>query len=123
MQQINQDETFDINMSLDEVCSYNYAFEKIFLEAVDSTFSMLGDKAKVAMFNYLEKKLGAERETIGRNPEAFEQAIQAIFGQATLIIEMQIIRALHSSKPNFKFKWSDTAFTFMDYIDALRSKV
>ena len=120
MQQINQKTTFEIDLRPEEDCTFNFAFEQMFLQAVDSTFSMLGDKAKEVMFRYLEKRLGAERNAIGRDPDAFEAAVSAIFGEAALVIEMQIIRALHGKNPKFKYKGRGNEFTFNDYVKEFR---
>ncbi len=76
------------------------AFESVVIKAVDATFSGLENKQEI--FRHLETKYSLSLLEIADNPEAFEAALKDMFGDAFGLIEISLIRNLHSSTPKFR---------------------
>jgi hypothetical protein len=95
-------------------------FDNIFLEAVDSTLSMLGDSAKEALYLYLKNSYGVSKETLPQNIMAFANMLEQIFGQKAFLIEAQVMEKLHSKVPCFKFYPKQGELSFLNYLQNLR---
>ena len=95
-------------------------FGKLFLQAVDSAFSMLGDSAMHAVYQHLEDNYGISREKIPNEVGRFAEALEEIFGQAARLIEIRIMDVLHQKVPGFNFSAGDGKFSFVGYVEALR---
>ncbi len=95
-------------------------FDKIFLEAVDSAFSMLGESNKRTLYCHLKKICGIDRADIPNHVGTFVEVLEEIFGQAASMIEMGIMHALHRKVPSFIFSTNNVAFSFTGYAEALR---
>jgi hypothetical protein len=74
-------------------------FEAIVIPAIDATLSSLENKQEI--YRLLEAKYGISLLDIADNPEAFEAALKDMFGEASLLIEMSLIRNLHYRAPKF----------------------
>ena len=96
------------------------AFSKVFLDAVDSAFSTLGDQAKQVFYRYLESSHGISRKMIPRNVEAFATVVETVFGQSARLIEIRIMCTLHGKFPNFKYSAAKGELSFVGYVEALR---
>jgi hypothetical protein len=101
----------------------NPNFDELILETVDSTFSTLGDSCKQAIYNHLENSYGLKREAIPRNIAAFAHALEDIFGQAALLLEARIIRALHGKVHDFKYFPKQKELSFATYLENFRSYI
>jgi len=97
-----------------------YTFEEVFSEAVDLAFSTLGNKAKQTLICYMEQKLGVEQCAIGSDLEAFSGALEEVFGQATQLIEVQIMHFLHMKVPRFEYAATGSELSFLNYVKAFR---
>jgi hypothetical protein len=96
-------------------------FDSLFLEAVDSTFSMLGDSNKQSLYFHLRDRFGIDREAIPRNIEVFANMLEQVFGQGALLLEARIMQKLHSKVPRFRFSLEKGELSFLGYIEGLRS--
>ncbi len=95
-------------------------FEELFLGAIDSVFSEMGNQSKQAMYGYLERVHGIRRDEIPAKMDAFVAAVEEVFGQASRLIEIQIMQALHRKVSDFKFAESAGSLSFEAYVRALR---
>ena len=126
--QRNQDAAVTINPEPACIIWLNYKkagslkadFDSLFLEAVDSTFSM-GDSNKQSLYFYLRDSFGIGREAIPRNIEVFANMLEQVFGQGALLLEARIMQKLHSKVPRFRFSPEKGELSFLGYIEGLRS--
>jgi hypothetical protein len=95
-------------------------FDSVFLKSVDSAFSMLGESSSQAIYQYLEKRLGIDREDLPKAIAEFSRALDEIFGIASPIIETRIMFLLHHEIPEFNFSSSNANLSFTDYVERLR---
>lgn len=96
-------------------------FDSLLLEAVDSTFSKLGDSNKQALYFHLKNSFGVSREAIPHHIEVFANMLEQVFGQFALLLEAQIMEMLHSKVPRFKFSPKQGELSFLDYLESLHS--
>ena len=95
-------------------------FDSLFIEAVDSTLSMLGDPTKKTLYLHLKNTHGITKETIPQNIEVFANILEQVFGQKALILETRIMETLHSKVPMFRFSPKQGELSFLDYLQSFR---
>ncbi len=78
-------------------------FERIFIEAVDESFSLFGQSNQEAIYSFIEKAYGIGKKEIPHKIKAFSEALHQCFGSGAKTIEMHIIKALHEKNLNFKY--------------------
>jgi hypothetical protein len=99
------------------------AFQKLLLEAVDSTLSSLGDSAKQSVYFHLEKKFDLTRDEIPSRIEDFDHGLERIFGAGTRFLEVLIMKKLYEemgSKGRILTLDQGEDFKFVDYVKAAR---
>jgi hypothetical protein len=106
--------TFDL-----EVQKEKENFEKILTESIDEVFTTLGKNVKQAIYSYLEKA-GIRKEQISSKIEVFTDAIESIFGNAAILIELKIIERLQHKANGFEYKSKMQGLIFADYLAALQ---
>jgi hypothetical protein len=106
-----------------KVVSKKVRFDSLLLDAVDSAFSMVSGSNSQALFSRLKNSFGISRETIPLDVEAFVDALEQVFGQGALLIEIQIMKSLHSKVPHFRFSSKQDALYFISYLENLCSYV
>jgi hypothetical protein len=72
------------------------SFDEAFSAAVDEAFSSLGDSAKQAVYWYVTRKPGLQKEKFAANIEAFAAALEAFFRSGSSVIETMILQNLSS---------------------------
>lgn len=95
-------------------------FDSLFLEAVDSTLSMLGDSTKETLYLHLKNTRGISKESIPQNIEVFANMLEQVFGQKALLVEARIMETLHSRVPGFRFSPKRGELSFLDYLQSFR---
>jgi hypothetical protein len=95
-------------------------FEKVILDAVDSALNVLGESGKHVFYQYLTDNFGATREQIPNAVTEFAKALEIIFGEAAILIEIKMMAALHERVPGFNFAAGYGDLCFVDYVEALR---
>ena len=118
---IKLEPAFTIGLNDKEADSSKADFDNLFLEAVDFTFSMLGDSNKQALYFHLKNSFGVSREAIPHHIEFFVNALEQIFGQGALLLEAQIMETLQSKVPRFRFSPKQEELSFLDYLECLRN--
>jgi hypothetical protein len=96
-------------------------FHKLFLQAVDSAFTSLGDSARQSIYFHLETRFGMPRDEIPDRLEDFENGLEKIFGAGTKFLEILIMKRLYEMmQPKSRImKWNNgNEFKFIDYVKA-----
>ena len=118
---IKLEPAFTIRLNNKEADSSQADFDSLFLEAVDYTFSMLGNSNKQALYFHLKNSYGIGREAIPQNIEIFANTLEQVFGQGALLLEARIMETLHRKVPRFRFSPKQRELSFLDYLESLRS--
>ncbi len=74
-------------MKLDEA-------DRIILEAIDETLSILGDKSKEAIYYFFEREYLLSKQDIPSNLRKFHDCLQKVFGIGANVLEKYIINIL-----------------------------
>jgi hypothetical protein len=96
-------------------------FHELFLQAVDSALSSLGDSARQSIFFHLETRFKIPRDEIPDRLEDFEKGLEKIFGPGTKFLEVLIMKKLYERmEPKGKIMKldDDKDFKFIDYVRA-----
>ena len=97
------------------------AFQKLFLESVDSAFSSLGESAKQSIFFHLESEFKITRDEIPCRLEDFDNGLEKIFGTGSRFLEVLIMKNLFEriGGEGKILKWDEgKEFRFVDYVKA-----
>jgi hypothetical protein len=96
-------------------------FKEILLEAIDEGLSILGDSAKNAVYNYLEKTFKMSPQDIPCRIEEYIIAIENIFGTGAKIIQIQTMRKLYHKvgKPIEQYP-EQQGLRFIEYIETIK---
>jgi hypothetical protein len=70
------------------------SFEEVILEAIDESFSWIGEKEKETIYFFLETKYNINKQEIPNRIEDFTEAIEDIFGIAAKLLEIRIMKNL-----------------------------
>ena len=120
-----QSQTFDLSVEIlleNKPSTPTYStFDEAILEAVDAAFSILGETGAQTVFGYLEHRCGMNRTAIPGDVSHFSKSLEALFGQAANLIEIQIMRVLHQKFPSFSFQSPNGKLSFAEYVEALRN--
>jgi hypothetical protein len=91
-------------------------FEKLLLEAIDEGLSSLGNSPKEAIYFHLDRSFNIKKEQIPGKIEAFENAIENIFGIGANFLEIIIMKQLYR-KVGGAFELNETArLAFAEYV-------
>lgn len=71
-------------------------YQKILLEAIDEGLTILGDSGKHMVFFYLERNYSIRKHDIPKNPEAFIDGLEKIFGSGASVLEKMILKCMCS---------------------------
>jgi hypothetical protein len=71
-------------------------FDKILLEAIDEGLKVLGESGKHMVFYYLERTYSIRKHDIPKNPEAFVNGLERIFGSGASVLEKMILKCIYS---------------------------
>lgn len=91
-------------------------------ETIDNVLSSLGTECKQAIYDHLEKNCNVKTSDIANHPTEFSEALERIFGGATALIEMHIMKRLHQKTPQFKLH-PEHELTLPDYMKALKRSI
>ena len=104
--------------------NYSKKFDTILLEAIDEAFSSLGEKAKSAVYSYLEKMFLIPKKDIPCRLEDFSDSLRKILGLASKQLEILIMKNLNK-KISCSYKWKGPSWlipelTFRQYVELSR---
>lgn len=103
-----------------ELPSNNSSFEKLLVEAIDETFSSLGDSCKQAIYFKLEETYKISKPDIPCKIEDFTYAIEKIFNIGAKFLEIRIMESLFRKIGQFKYFPMQGTLNFTEYLAALR---
>jgi len=93
-------------------------FEKVLVEAVDEGLAILGESVTHTIYYHVRSKYQVKREEIPQKLEAFQKALEAMFGAGAKILEKSIAKSLYTKLGlNFTDHWS---WTIVDYVKEAR---
>lgn len=96
-------------------------FEKLLTEAIDQALTKLCPQTKQAIYAHLKKQHNLSPQTIAKQPEKFAQAIEKTFGPPAKLIEIEILKQLHSRAPEFKYAPKKPNLSFAKYVKTLKT--
>jgi PAS domain S-box-containing protein len=100
-----------------------YAFNKLFLTALDETLTSLGESAKIAIYFHIEKQFNLKKQNIPNSITEFLMALDKLFGAGSKPIQNMIICTL-KKKANFDFQSCSLEQTdFQTYIEKIKEKM
>lgn len=89
-------------------------FDKLFMEAVDDSLSVLPMSGREMLFFHLERSSSIRKHDIPKNPESFIVALEQIFGAGAWVLEKLILKNLYL-KLGLEFR-ERRDYTFKDYL-------
>jgi hypothetical protein len=72
----------------------NGEFEKLLVEAIDESFSSLGESPKQAILFHLENTFKIKKQEIPNKIDSFDHAIKKLFGPGADFLETLIVKKL-----------------------------
>ena len=100
---------------------FNRGFEKALFEAVDEGLAWLGDAARRTIYYHLENDFNIRRQDIPHKIEGFANAIEKIFGAATALLEIQIMKKLFEKVGvSLTYLPEQEDLVFTEYVEAIR---
>jgi hypothetical protein len=96
-------------------------FDSILSEAIDEALSVCGERAKSALYTYLEKALNIPKPEIPTRINEFSRGLEDLFGVHAHVFEILITKYLHS-KIEIVWKWPNDSpnLTFEEYVSSAR---
>jgi hypothetical protein len=112
-----------------EKYAYEEDFDDILLETIDETLTSLGEPVKNAVYFHLKTNFNMSKNEIPKKLTAFSNIVQKIFGSGACILEIKLMKTLHSKiEVNVKWpeyeaplsKWIVTDMSFIEYVNSMR---
>ena len=98
-------------------------FKKHLLEAIDESFSLLGESGKLAIYFYLEDNYDITKQDIPDKIESFAAALEDVFGMGAKLIEIQMMKKLFHKMGYISLNFQcQEDLEFFKYVDAARAK-
>ena len=96
-------------------------FSDVLLEAIEDAFASLGDSAKKTIFFHLENSMGLKKSEIPFKIDAFQGALEKIFGIGARHLEIMFLANLYQ-KLRVKYYWNLPQgflpdLTFQEYVN------
>ncbi len=96
-------------------------FEKFLLEAIDESFSWLGESGKRTIYFHLEKEYKISKQDIPYRIEDFTEAIEGIFGLGAKLLEIKIMKSLFTKMGYLQPQLhTQESLEFINYIELAR---
>jgi len=119
-QQLTQQTIFEVNLGTEDERLQNSSFDELLSNAIESAFSVMGEDAKRTFYCCIEKEFHVGKATAASNLETFAGALEKIFGEASRLVEIYIMKELSRNVPNFRYDLECGELCFLDYVKALR---
>ena len=96
-------------------------FEDILQEAIDEGLSILGESAKQAVYNYLNKTFKMNADDIPYRIEEYILAIENIFGTGAKIIQIQTMKKLYQKVGQpIEMYPEQKSLRFIEYVETMK---
>jgi hypothetical protein len=116
----NQSELILPYSFLTESQVFKTKFEMVVLDAIDESLSTFGITANQAIYSFLEHIYGFKKNEIPFKIEAFIEAIEEIFGSGAKLIEIGVMKALHTKVSDFRYVPKKDEIEFVDFLSELQ---
>jgi hypothetical protein len=116
----NQPELIFPYSFLTENQAFKTKFETVVLESVDESLSTFGSTASQAVYSVLEYIYDFKKNEIPFKIEAFIETIEEIFGSGAKLIEIGIIKALHTKVRDFRYIPGKEELDFVEFLAELQ---
>ena len=94
------------------------AFEKILLRAVDEALDSLGKTVSQAIYFHIKGRFGVVKNEIPENLDQFQGGLKEIFGVGAQVIEIMIMKKLHTMVRCRQEKVKNKKLEFIEYVGA-----
>jgi hypothetical protein len=89
-------------------------FEELFDSAIDKALLLLGESGRKATYYHIEKTFRLKRDAWHKNPEAFAEAVEQIFGPGSQLLLEAIVKELYA---DLGLKFQETKqFSFAHFV-------
>jgi hypothetical protein len=107
--------------TLREPTLHSRDFDRALMEAVDEGLGWLGKSARETIYHHLERDFNIKRRDIPFKVEKFAEAIEQIFGTASALLEIQIMKTLHEKVGDSHMVFPETQnLVFTEYVEAVK---
>ena len=93
------------------------SFDEAIEESIDVTLSLLGNVSKERIYCHLENAYGLKKEEIPKRVGEFSHALEETFGEIARLLEIKIIKRLHSKYRNFSYSPTNEDIDFIEFIN------
>jgi hypothetical protein len=106
---------------LKKILDKDSKFDSILSEAIDEALSVCGERAKSAVYTYLEKSLSIPKHEIPTRINEFSRGLEDLFGVHSHVLEILVMKYLHS-KIEIVWKWPPDSpnLRFEEYVSFAR---
>ncbi len=99
------------------------SFDKTILEALDQTFSKLGEEVKQKFYFFLDVNFKISKENIPDQIGDFVCALESIFGASASLLEMDVMKTLRQNVPSFTYVAESPEISFERYLFSLKQYI
>jgi hypothetical protein len=99
------------------------SFDQTVLEALDKTFSKLGEEVKQKIYSLLDINFKIDKENIPNKIGDFVYALETIFGAGAVLLEMDVMKTLRQAVPSFSYVAEGGEMSFEGYLSSLKQFV
>ena len=102
-----------------EKASEKHTFDYLLLDAFDTVLSSLGCKKEI--YRQLESKYNITCHELPVDIKHFTYAINELFNEAVLILELKMMQEIHNKTPAFKYFPTKEEIDFYEYLTELKN--
>ena len=99
------------------------SFEMLIIQTVDEVLTRLGYSCKKQIYQTIAREFNINRDEIPFKTKEFAEALEAILGPGARLIEIEIMRLLHSRVPHSKCSVENPKLSFDRYIASISESV
>jgi hypothetical protein len=95
-------------------------FEETLLDALDLTFSKLGEDVKQRFYFFLDVNFKINKATIPDRIGDFVYALESVFGAGASLLEIDVMKTLRQNVPSFTYVAESPEISFEGYLFSLK---
>jgi hypothetical protein len=99
------------------------SFDEALLDALDQTFSKLGEGVKQKFYFLLDVNFKISKENIPDEIGDFVYALESVFGASTSLLEMDVMKTLRQNVPSFTYVEKSPEVSFEGYLFSLKQYI
>jgi hypothetical protein len=94
------------------------SFDDLLLHAIDEALNSLGESVRQSIYFHIENKFSIARNEIPEKLQQFQMGLKEIFGVGAQVIEIQIMKNLHTKIGCPRVAVKNKKLEFTEYVDA-----